>query len=139
MPAAGMIDRHILLPVATFLASTNKQSQIRWFCSFALFLVILGALMYRIGFPVISVLPWDIAIQLDGAWRIVHGQVPSVDFRSVVPPMTLELSALGILSGSTSAGCIARGNLLLFLMLTPLAWLTARARLSGANAFLFAV
>jgi hypothetical protein len=76
MPAAGVIDRRILLPFARFLASTSKGSRTRWFWSFALFLVILGGVMYRIGFPVISVLPWDIAIQLDGAWRIVHGQVP---------------------------------------------------------------
>jgi hypothetical protein len=136
--AVATIDRRILFPLGGLLASTTQCAQLRSLGAIALFIGILGGLMYRVGFPVISVLPWDIAIQLDGAWRIVHGQIPSVNFRSVIPPMTLELSALGIVLGSPSATCIARGNLLLFLVLTPWAWIIARSRLSATYAFIFA-
>jgi len=128
----------VFFPLATFLASTSQRAQMISFAAMALFVSSLGGLMYSVGLPVISALPWDMAIQLDGAWRIVHGQIPSIDFRSVIPPLTLELSALGISLGSPSAACIAYGNLLLFLMLTPWAWVIARRRLSAAYACLFA-
>jgi hypothetical protein len=131
------IDRYLVLPFACFFASTSERAQLRSLAALAFFVLGLSGMMYRVAFPVISVLPWDIAIQLDGAWRIVHGQIPSVDFRSVIPPITLELSALAIVLGSRTANCIAYGNLLLFVLLTPWAWLIARQRVSAAYAFAF--
>jgi len=134
-----MIDRRILFPLAGLLASVTARAQWMSLAAIVLFLLSVGGVMHLIGLPVISALPWDMAIQLDGAWRIVHGQIPNVDFRAVIPPATLELSALGIVLGSSSAACITTGNLLLFLALTPYAWVTARRRFSAAYAWLFAV
>jgi hypothetical protein len=133
------IDRRILLPLASLLASVTERAQWTSLVAIVLFLLSVGGVMHLIGLPVISALPWDMSIQLDGAWRIVHGQIPNVDFRAVIPPATLELSALGILLGSSSAACITTGNLLLFLALTPYAWVTARRRFSAAYACLFAM
>jgi len=133
------IDRRILLPLASLLASVTERAQWTSLAAIVLFLLSVGGVMHLIGLPVISALPWDMSIQLDGAWRIVHGQIPNVDFRAVIPPATLELSALGILLGSSSAACITTGNLLLFLALTPYAWVTARRRFSAAYACLFAI
>ena len=133
----SVIDRRLLIPLGSFFASTSSRAYTISLVAVIAWALGTAALMYAIGLVPISVLPWDMAIQLDGAWRIVSGQVPNVDFRAVLPPMTFELSALAIRLGSPSASCIAYGNLLLFALITPWAWIIARARLSAAYAALF--
>src|SRR5689334_3160795 len=136
MPA---IDQRLLLPLASFLSAETRRACFRSLLATLFFVTVLATAMYMVGLPAITVLPWDMAIQWDGAWRIAQGQIPNVDFRAVIPPLTLELSALGLLSKAPSAACIAYGNLILFVVLTGWAWMVASRRLSAASACLFAV
>jgi hypothetical protein len=134
----SVIDRQILFPLGSFFSSASSRAYTISLAAVGALLLGMTTLMYAMGLAPISVLPWDMAIQLDGAWRILSGQVPNVDFRAIVPPMTLELSALAMRIGSPSASCIAYGNLFLFVFITPWAWIIARARFSAAYAGLFA-
>jgi hypothetical protein len=99
----------------------------------------LVVLMLTVGFPLIRNAPWDIMIQLDGAWRIIHGQKLNVDFAPLIPPLTVLIDSFGMRLTGAKALSILYANIILFIVLTPWAWKIARDRLSAVNAFLFSI
>jgi hypothetical protein len=81
--------------------------------------------------------PWDVAILLDGGWRIFNGQVPHRDFHNPIGPLTYLLVALGMKMGRPSTSSIPYGSGLALAVLVPWAWSLARRRLPAAISLLF--
>ncbi len=81
--------------------------------------------------------PWGVTILLDGAWRIVHGQVPHTDFYNPLGPLTDLLIAFGMKVAPPSTSSITYGIVLFATLLLPLTWRIAKDRLPWAIAFLF--
>jgi hypothetical protein len=58
-----------------------------------------------VGVPVLQIFSHDIFISLDGGWRVLHGQRPSVDFYSQMGPAYYLLHATGLwLAGGDARG-----------------------------------
>lgn len=81
--------------------------------------------------------PWDPMIILDGAWRIIHGQVPHTDFHNQTGALVYLLTAFGMTIAAPSTASILYGNVLLLAMLLPCVWRVAAARLPAVAAFTF--
>jgi hypothetical protein len=81
--------------------------------------------------------PWDVMALLDGAWRIVNGQVPHRDFHNPVGPLQYLLTAFGLVVAPVSTSSICYGNVLLLVILLPWAWFISSRRLPRAVAFCF--
>jgi hypothetical protein len=58
-----------------------------------------------VGVPVLQLFSHDIFISLDGGWRVLHGQRPSVDFYSQMGPVYYLLHATGLwIAGGDARG-----------------------------------
>ena len=68
----------------------------------------------------------DVPLLLEGAWRIVQGQVPHVDFATPLGPVTFLLIAAGIKLGGRSADALAWSVVIAVLALGAWAWLIGR-------------
>jgi hypothetical protein len=134
-----MSQEKIIRPILSFFSSDSKQS---YKIGFFILLILMAssiALMLTAGFPLIRSAPWDIIIQLDVAWRIIHGQKLNVDFAPFIPSLTALIDSFGMRLTGAKALSILYGNIILFIVLTPWAWKIARNRLSALNAFLFSI
>ena len=80
--------------------------------------------------------PWNVLLLLDGAWRIVNGQVPETDFYSPIGPMTDLFTAFGMKIAPPSASAITYGVVFLAALLVPFVWRIAKDRLPWAHALL---
>lgn len=98
--------------------------------------VLLGLALIVVGYPPVTG-PWVEMNLLDGAWRIVNGQVPHTDFHTPLGSLTFLVVAFGMKIAAPSAASITYGNLLLLALLIPWAWCIASARLPWAIAFVF--
>jgi hypothetical protein len=104
----------------------------------AVILAPVAVLQCILGAPPIAG-PWDVMILLDGAWRIVHGQVPNTDFYNPIGPMTDLLIAFGLKVASPSTSAITYGLILMTAIMVPLTWRIAKNRLPWALALLCAL
>lgn len=96
-----------------------------------------GFYVWRTG-PVVNVrFGHDVPIVLDGAWRVLNGQVPNVDFHSLFGPLFFVLAALGMAIGGASLHALVALTLVLFYALSAWAWAIAwpRAHLGVAAGF----
>jgi hypothetical protein len=134
-----MLQKKFIRPILSFFSSDSKQSYKIGFFIMLILMASLVALMLTVGFPLIRNAPWDIMIQLDGAWRIIHGQKLNVDFAPLIPPLTVLIDSFGMRLTGAKALSILYANIILFIVLTPWAWKIARDRLSAVNAFLFSI
>ena len=80
--------------------------------------------------------PWNMAILLDGAWRILHGQVPHTDFHNPIGPVPYLLVAFGMRVAAPSTSSIPYGIALLLVLLLPCAWRIAATRLPAILAWI---
>lgn len=88
------------------------------------------------GCAPLRMMPWDYSLLLDGAWRILHGQIPHRDFYAPIGAVPLLVYTAGLrISGTVDA--FAWGSSLLAIPLFVLAWFVARPRLSGPATFAF--
>jgi hypothetical protein len=134
-----MLENFLFRPIINFFTTDSNRSYKLSFLLLIGFVISLSLILINIGSPVINSMPWDVIIQFDAAWRVIHGQIPNVDFTPIIPPLSILLTAFGMKVAPPSASSIVYGNVLFFVILTPWAWVIARSRLSAANAFLFAV
>lgn len=67
----------------------------------------------------------DYVTFLDGAWRVLHGQVPSVDFDSAIGPLTYWLAAMALLLNG-SVGSYLGMHGLMWLASLPVAFILVR-------------
>jgi hypothetical protein len=81
--------------------------------------------------------PWVAMALLDGAWRIICGQVPHTDFQNPIGALTYALISFGMLVSAPSASAITYGIALFLVVIVPWAWKLASARLPAAVAFVF--
>src|SRR3984885_466615 len=81
--------------------------------------------------------PWDVMALLDGAWRIVCGQVPHTDFHNPIGALTYLLVAFGMRVSAPSTSSISYGVALLLALVLPWAWVLTSRRLPAAIAFAF--
>jgi hypothetical protein len=81
--------------------------------------------------------PWDVMALLDGAWRIVCGQVPHTDFHNPIGALTYLLVTFGMRIAAPSTSAISYGIALLLVLMLPWAWTLASRRLPAAVAFAF--
>jgi len=71
---------------------------------------VLGGMAIAIGLPTQTDFPWSASVLLDAGWRMLHGQVPHVDFHTPIGPAYLlvvgsAMHALG--SGPGVLGVVA--------------------------------
>jgi hypothetical protein len=102
-----------------------------------IFIVISGDLIILGAAPIAA--PWDVMCMLDGAWRMVSGQILYTDVHNPVGPLTYLLIAFGLKVAPPSLASICYGTVLLLAALVPWAWWIARPRLPAVLAFLFAL
>jgi hypothetical protein len=93
--------------------------------------LVCGAIVY-IGVAPDRFIPWDLFFPLDGAWRVLQGQRPHVDFYTPLGPLTYMIYAVGLwLAGLDIRGVgVALG--ITGCILGIWAWLLARPRLGFA-------
>jgi hypothetical protein len=96
-----------------------------------------GWYVWRTG-PVVNVrFGHDVPVVLDGAWRVLNGQVPNVDFHSLFGPLFFLLAALGMALGGPSLHALVALNLVLFFALAAWAWAIAWPRAHVLTATFF--
>jgi hypothetical protein len=93
-------------------------------------------LLIALGAPPISG-PWDVMALLDGAWRIICGQVPHTDYHNPIGALTYLLVAFGMRVSAPSTSSISYGVALLLALVLPWAWVLTSRRLPAAIAFAF--
>ena len=81
----------------------------------------------------------DVPIVLDGAWRVLHGQVPTVDFHTLFGPLFFVLVALGMWVGGASMNALVALTVIMFAGLTTWAWWLSLRRTSLVIAVAFTV
>lgn len=102
----------------------------------ALFVGYLGALLF-LG-PVPSTLfADDVFLLLDGGWRILNGLVPNHDFYLSMGPITYMWVAAGLRLAHGSAVGLTIGLLGFAALITVLAFLAARTRMTAAGTILY--
>ena len=80
----------------------------------------------------------DLLIFLDGAHRVVWGQVPNRDFHTALGPLTYYIPALGYWISGRLGGAMPVGTALVILAFVPVTLHVTRSRLSPALAIPFA-
>lgn len=81
----------------------------------------------------------DLGIFLDGAWRVLQGQRPHVDFHTPIGPLTPLLFAFAMKVATPTVNAIGYGIALLFPVLTMWAWWLASRRMPAPAALLFSL
>jgi len=108
----------------------------RWGIAAACLAAVVIPVVIASGCAPLRMMPWDYSILLDGAWRILHGQIPHRDFYAPIGAVPLLVYSAGLrISGTVDA--LAWGASLLALVEFRLAWFVSRSRLSAPAAFAF--
>ena len=131
--------RHCYQEVETLTGSASRRSFLLAFVLLAVVLAGLGALVCWLGSPLMNGCPWDVPVVLDGAWRILSGQVPHRDFYNFLGDMPFYMTALGMKLGGPCASAIDYGNVVLMAALVLPAFAVARRRTSALPALLFCI
>jgi len=129
---AALFDR-----LAGCLESESPRAYRLFACLLAVIFVAVGGDLIVLGAAPIAG-PWDVMCMLDGAWRIVSGQVLYTDVHNPIGPLTYLLIVFGLKVAPPAVSSICYGTVLLLALLVPWAWQIARRRLPALLAFLFA-
>jgi hypothetical protein len=81
----------------------------------------------------------DIFIPLDGAWRILNGQRPHIDFFTGIGPVWYLIVAIGITVAGGKASGVGNGSAIASLVLCVWAYSIARRRLAGWTSIAFTI
>jgi hypothetical protein len=106
-----------------------------WAMPAALYVTTLAVLLIGIG-PTPIMAPWDVFILLDGAWRILSGQIPHTDFHNPIGSMTYFLIAGGMKFGDVSLNGIVYSNVIFLLAAASWGGLIFFSRLPPSYALL---
>jgi hypothetical protein len=90
-------------------------------------LTIVGIVLWAAPAPIMA--PWDVLVLLDGAYRMVEGQIPNTDFANPAGPLVYGLISLGMLMHGLSLASVAWGNTLMVLAGSALTWYATRDRM----------
>jgi hypothetical protein len=90
-----------------------------------------------LGLPHAAIYGHDTFIQIDGGWRVLHGQRPHVDFYSAFGPVPYLISAAGLASAGSNVEGLVNATAAVGLLLGMWAWMLVRNRLKAWAALLF--
>src|SRR5882724_3311586 len=106
---------------------------------FILIVLLVGGTLWGIGATFQQAWETDVPILLDGAWRVLQGQRPYIDFHTPLGPVTFLIIAGGMRVAGPSAGAIGCANAILFIIVSAWAWCLSRARMTPVLSFLSAL
>jgi len=106
-----------------------------WGALAAVCVAAIAVLLIAIG-PSRIMAPWDVFILLDGAWRILSGQIPHTDFHNPIGSLTYFLIAIGMKISDPSLNGYVYGNVLFLVVATSWGGFIFFSRLTPALAFL---
>lgn len=87
-------------------------------------------LLVQPGLTYVAIWPNDVMALLNGANRVYQGQIPFLDFHSVLGPLVYYLPALGLHAGVEPGAIFAFNGVLVAAFLLLMAWLTMYRRFS---------
>jgi hypothetical protein len=105
----------------------------------AIGVLVVAAIIVRTGPSHMVMAPWDVFILLDGAWRILEGQIPHTDFYNPIGPLAYMLIAIGMRVGGEGLVGQVYGGALLLLLAGGWAIVLSYRKLPPILGFLFVV
>lgn len=108
-----LYEHHNLL--RCFICSRSKRAMLAGWVIVLAALAALSIVFLRMGAPAMNGEPWDSPMFLDGAWRILHGQVPHRDFFSYFGDFPFYIALLGMKLGNVGMSSLAVGNIFVML------------------------
>jgi hypothetical protein len=123
----------------TFICSESQNAFLLAWLFAAVAVGGVALVLFWFGAPVMNGDAWDSAVVLDGAWRILHGQVPHRDFYNFLGDLVFYLTALGMKLRGPCVSAIDYGSAVLMIILSILSMVLLRRRTSALFAFLFTV
>jgi len=121
--------------IRQFICSDTPAAFLRAWGLLAVALAALAALFFYMGAPAMNGRPWDIPIDLDGAWRIANGQVPHRDFFFYSGDLPFYVTWLGMKMSRPCVSAITFGNVVVMAAIG----LSAMAVLQRRTSALYAV
>ena len=131
----GVLERLASRIVAAWAAPLLRS---RWAHAALLLAVVnICAARARIGLGAMQMFSHDAFMPLDGAWRLLNGQRPHIDFYSFVGVLAYAPTAIGLLLSHGGSQAFGYAQALQSLVLGVWAYLLARKRLPDVPAVLF--
>jgi hypothetical protein len=124
--------------MSVILGNSVRVRRLSWITVVASALF-LAALIWHLGCAPLNQCPWDLAVQLDGGWRLLNGQLPHRDFYSPLGVIPLLVSALGMVVAPPSASAVAYGTAVLLPVICLWSWTIARDRVPPVPAAAFSI
>jgi hypothetical protein len=132
---------HLIKNHANFLnriiSSDSRLAMVLAWVGSILPLAIVSAVMVHFGAPIMNGRPWDVPALLDGAWRVINGQVPYHDFYAHHGPFAFYLTALGMKLSHPCMSAIVYGSVTFMSGLVVCGLVVLSRRTSALYAFLF--
>ena len=114
-----------------------SKSGLLYFGGYIVFCALLSATMLFIGCPRQDVCPWDTFVMFEGAWKLVYGYVPHVDYYSPVGPVTSLIIAAGMEISSDSINSIVIGFVVAGAPLALICWFLYEKKMPPIYCFAF--
>jgi len=109
------------------------------FLALTVIVLVTGGALWAIGASVQRAYWLDDLIMLDGAWRVLQGYRPHLDFHTTLGPLTFIMIAGGMKLVGPCVSAIACTNSILFAVISFWAWGLSRPRMSALSSFLSAL
>jgi hypothetical protein len=116
-----------------------KRSAARVDAVVGLSLLVLCAAIFAVGAPAMRCFGQDVFLSLDGAWRVLRGQRPAVDFLATLGPAWYLLYAGGLSLTRTASAGIGLSAAFVAVLVAAWSFLLLRRRMTNAPFFLACV
>jgi hypothetical protein len=123
--------------IERFICAEDNRAFIRAWAVLLIVFGIIAGLIFKFGAPAMNGKASDNPIFLDGAWRILNGQVPHRDFNNVFGDLPFYMTALGMKLNRPGMAAIDYGNVVMMAVLVSVAMLVLRRRTSAFLAFFY--
>lgn len=104
-----------------------------------LLLATICAAVFALGVPRLVIYGHDVFVALDGAWRVLNGQRPQVDFFAQMGPVYYLLHAAGIALAGGDARGLGYGTAIVGIVLSAWSFLLLRGRMASIPCILACV
>ena len=104
-----------------------------------LLLVSLCVAVFVLGVPRLVIYGHDVFVALDGAWRVLNGQRPQVDFFAQMGPVCYLIHAAGITLAGGDARGLGYGTAMVAIVLAAWSFLLLRGRMASIPCILACV